>query len=250
MKPHDPKLEVKQKSCEESLGVLPWTSLGRCTSGMQAKGRVTVPRRSHCRRDVATGALGEAAAAIASSQMLSSSCYCREQWEALLTCFLHPLRAFWHCSCLHCLHIEARERCWESNSPVETPAFQKPTFSFPCSTSMGKNKPSALKTAEALKYWMDLLQPSWAPCTADPSLQAPLKEWEESHAAHTLWGFTTLHYRYYINSRWKGFIPPILCFSLKFNLALSYGRGKGGVTVAEGSTWCRITCCNCNCRDF
>lgn len=43
MKPHDPNLEVKQKPCEEatpwqSLGVLPWTSLGRCLAPMQAKG--------------------------------------------------------------------------------------------------------------------------------------------------------------------------------------------------------------------
>lgn len=46
MKLHDPTLEVKQNPCEaaapwESLGMLPWTSLGRCTAPMQAKGHVT-----------------------------------------------------------------------------------------------------------------------------------------------------------------------------------------------------------------
>lgn len=63
---------------------------------------------------------------------------------------------------------------------------------------MGKNKQAASKTVEALKHWTDLLQPSWAAHKADPSLQAPLKEWEESHAADTPWGLTTLPHRYHI----------------------------------------------------
>lgn len=99
MKPHNPKLEVRQKPCEEAtpwetLGVLPGTSLGRCTAVMQAKGHVT-------------GCLGG---------MTAEGTWPQEHWERQLplslqsnaqqlpllpsaagstpTCFLHPLIAF------------------------------------------------------------------------------------------------------------------------------------------------------------
>lgn len=92
--------------------------------------------------------------------------------DSFLALLLPPLFTLW-----------SKRNCWEGNSPVEMSAFQKPTFSFSCNTFMGKNKQLASKTAEALKHRMDLLQPSWALCKADPSFKAPLKEWEESQTA-------------------------------------------------------------------
>lgn len=67
----------------------------------------STPWRNDCWRDMARWALGEAAAAIASSQTRGSSPYCWVPQDA------------WHCSCLRCVHFEAREQCQEDNSPVE-----------------------------------------------------------------------------------------------------------------------------------
>lgn len=206
MKPHNPKSEVKLKPCEEatpweSLGVLPWTSLGRCTAAMQGKGRVTEclggmtaeetgPREHWERQLLPSLPLKRVAAPVTAEYSVFSA-----PTESFLTLLLPPLFTLWSKREVLGRQLACRNKCLP---------FRSQPFYFLASHTWIKISNQPQKLLKPSNNWTDLLQPSWAPCKADPSLQAPLKEWEESHAADTLWGLTTLIPRYITLHRGEG----------------------------------------------
>lgn len=133
----------------------------------------SVPQRNDGRRDTATGALGETAAATASSQMHCSSHYCQVV-ESTFICHLHPPLALTLLSPSLFTHWRKR---WVLGRQFTQKCllFKNPPFLFFCSICMGKNRPPASIAGEVLKHWTDLLQPSWALHKAHPALHTSLK---------------------------------------------------------------------------